>query len=138
MLGPIFNREVLTIPRNQRFFLSRLSYGTLLLVLIWTGWQIMIGWRTVHGVGILARFEQILFRALVLTQLVLMLFFAPIAAATSIAHEKDRRTFILMLITDLTNWETIHSLTAPSAGLFQFTDPAAPGGSMYYRLRYVP
>ena len=39
---------------------------------------------------------------------------------------------------DLTNWETIHSLTAPSAGLFQFTDPAAPGGSMYYRLRYVP
>ncbi len=107
MLGPIFNREVLTIPRNQRFFLSRLSYGTLLLVLIWTGWQIMIGWRTVHEVGILARFEQILFRALVLTQLVLMLFFAPIAAATSIAHEKDRRTFILMLITDLTNWEII-------------------------------
>ena len=39
---------------------------------------------------------------------------------------------------DLTNWETIHTLTAPSAGVFQFNDPAAPGGSMYYRLRYVP
>lgn len=107
MLGPIFNREILTIPRNQKFFISRAGYGTILLVLIWTGWQIMIGWRTVHEVGILARFEQILFRALVLTQLVMMLFFAPIASATSVAHEKDRRTFLLLLMTDLTNWEII-------------------------------
>jgi ABC-type transport system involved in multi-copper enzyme maturation permease subunit len=107
MLGPIFNREVLTIPRSQRFFLSRAGYGVILLVLIWTGWQIMIGWRAVNEVGILARFEQILFRALVLTQLLMMLFFAPIAAATSIAHEKDRRTFVLMLMTDMTDWEII-------------------------------
>lgn len=107
MLGPIFHREILTIPRNQKFFISRAGYGTILLVLIWTGWQIMIGWRTVHEVGILARFEQILFRALVLTQLVMMLFFAPIASATSVAHEKDRRTFILLIMTDLTNWEII-------------------------------
>lgn len=107
MLGPIFHREVLTIPRNQKFFLSRAGYGTILLVLIWTGWQIMIGWRDVNEVGILARFEQILFRALVLTQLIMMLFFAPIASATSVAHEKDRRTFLLLLMTDLTNWEII-------------------------------
>lgn len=107
MLGPIFNREVLTIPRSQRFFLSRAGYGALLLVLIWTGWQIMIGWRTVFEVGILARFEQILFRALVLIQLLMMLFFAPIAAATSVAHEKDRRTYLLMLMTDMADWEII-------------------------------
>jgi ABC-type transport system involved in multi-copper enzyme maturation permease subunit len=107
MLGPIFNREVLIIPRAQRFFLTRAGYGAILLVLIWTGWQIMIGWRTVYEVGILARFEQILFRALVLTQLLMMLFFAPIAAATSVAHEKDRRTFILMLMTDMADWEII-------------------------------
>lgn len=107
MLGPIFNREILTIPRSQRFFLSRAGYGVILLVLIWTGWQIMIGWRTVNEVGILSRFEQILFRALVLTQLLMMLFFAPLAAATSIAHEKDRRTFVLMLMTDMTDWEII-------------------------------
>ncbi len=107
MLGPIFNREVLIIPRSQRFFLTRAGYGAILLVLIWTGWQIMIGWRTVYEVGILARFEQILFRALVLTQLLMMLFFAPIAAATSVAHEKDRRTFILMLMTDMADWEII-------------------------------
>lgn len=107
MLGPIFNREVLTIPRSQRFFLSRAGYAALLLVLIWTGWQIMIGWRTVHEVGILGRFEQILFRALVLLQLLMMLFFAPIAAATSVAHEKDRRTFLLMLMTDMADWEII-------------------------------
>lgn len=107
MLGPIFNRELLTIPRSQRFFLSRAGYGVILLVLIWTGWQIMIGWRTVNEVGILSRFEQIQFRALVLTQLMMMLFFAPLAAATSIAHEKDRRTFVLMLMTDMTDWEII-------------------------------
>ena len=107
MLGPIFNREVLIIPRSQRFFLTRAGYGAILLVLFWTGWQIMIGWRTVYEVGILARFEQILFRALVLTQLLMMLFFAPIAAATSVAHEKDRRTFILMLMTDMADWEII-------------------------------
>ena len=42
-----------------------------------------------------------------LFQLTLMLFFAPLSAATAVAHEKDRRTFVLLLMTDLRDVEII-------------------------------
>jgi hypothetical protein len=40
-------------------------------------------------------------------QLTLTLFFAPIFTAASVAHEKDRRTFILLLMTDLSDLEVV-------------------------------
>ena len=36
-----------------------------------------------------------------------MLFFAPVASATAVAHEKDRRTFVLLLMTDLSDVEIV-------------------------------
>ena len=105
--GPIIAREVLTAPRPIRFYIARASYVGLLFILMWTAWQSMIGWREVREFGIMARFGGILFQFFVFVQLTLMLFFAPLAAATSVAHEKDRRTFMLLLMTDLSDVEIV-------------------------------
>ena len=105
--GPIIAREIITAPRPSRFYVARASYVGLMFILMWTAWQSLIGWKEVSEVGVIAFFGGILFRLFALVQLSLMLFFAPLAAATSIAHEKDRRTFVLLLMTDLRNVEII-------------------------------
>src|SRR5262249_48760131 len=40
-------------------------------------------------------------------QLTLLLFFASLSAANAVIHEKERRTFILLLLTDLRNYEIV-------------------------------
>ena len=39
---------------------------------------------------------------------------------------------------DLATWQTVHTITAPAAGTFSYTDPSPPSGAMYYRMRYLP
>jgi ABC-type transport system involved in multi-copper enzyme maturation permease subunit len=50
---------------------------------------------------------MLLFRILAIVQLTLLLFFSALTAASTIAREKDRRTFILLLMTDLRNYEVV-------------------------------
>src|SRR3954471_16986769 len=83
--GPIIAREVLTAPRPLRFYVARATYVGLLFVLMWTAWQVLIGFRQVQEFGIIARFGGMLFQIFVFVQLTLILFFAPLAAATAVA-----------------------------------------------------
>jgi ABC-type transport system involved in multi-copper enzyme maturation permease subunit len=78
-----------------------------MFILMWTAWQSLIGWQDVRDVGTIAHFGGVLFLIFVMVQLTLMLFFAPLAAATAVAHEKDRRTFVLLLMTDLRDIEIV-------------------------------
>ncbi len=105
--GPIIAREVLTAPRPLRYYAFRASYAGLLLILMLTAWQAFVGWNEGDLLSILSRFGAILFWLFSFIQIALMLFFAPVAAATAIAHEKDRRTFVLLMMTDLTDLEII-------------------------------
>src|SRR5262249_59300437 len=50
---------------------------------------------------------RFLFQVFVCVQLALLLFFSALSAASTIAQEKDRRTFILLLLTDLRNYEIV-------------------------------
>lgn len=105
--GPIVAREVLTAPRAIRFFAARAAFATGMFILMWTAWQALVGWREVAEVGTLARFGSILYLMFAMLQLTLMLFFAPLSAAMAVAHEKDRRTFVLLLMTDLSDLEIV-------------------------------
>ncbi len=49
----------------------------------------------------------LLFQILTVVELALFLFFAALSAASTVAQEKDRRTFLLLLITDLRNEEIV-------------------------------
>lgn len=105
--GPIIAREFLTAPRSIRFYVSRAAFASCMFILMWTAWQSLIGWRDVHDFGTLARFGSVLYLLFALLQLTLLLFFAPLSAATAISHEKDRRTFLLLLMTDLSDIEIV-------------------------------
>ncbi len=107
MLGPIFVREWLTLPRRGRHYVTRTAYLGLLWILGLTTWQASVGWDRVATLGDTARFGLLLFQILTYVQLLLLLFFAALSAASSITVEKDRRTFLLLLLTDLRNHEIV-------------------------------
>ncbi len=128
--GPIIAREVLTAPRPLRFYATRASFAGLLFILMWTAWQVLVGWRETTEIGLVARFGSILFGMFVYLQLALMLFFAPLAAATAVAHEKDRRTFVLLLMTDLSDLEIV--LGKLLASLLQIGTLLLAGAPVYF------
>ena len=107
MLGPIFNREFLTVPRRARHYVQRTAYLGTLWVVGLTAYQTMIGWTRPATLGETARFGAVLFQLLTGLMLALFLFFSALSAASAVAREKDRRTFILLLMTDLRDSEIV-------------------------------
>src|SRR5260370_36933600 len=55
----------------------------------------------------MARFGSTLFQIVAPLQLALALFFAPLLTATAVSQEKDRRTLVLLLMTNLSNSELV-------------------------------
>lgn len=107
MLGPIFAREFLTVPRRWKHYLARSAHLGMLWIIGLTAWLAVIGWTRPATLGETARFGPLFFQILTWVQLALFLFFAALAAASSFAQEKDRRTFVLLLMTDLRNPEIV-------------------------------
>ncbi|MBQ17839.1 MAG: hypothetical protein CMJ65_12010 [Planctomycetaceae bacterium] len=107
LAGPIFSREAATAPRQLRHYLVRSGYVAALFVLMYTAAQAVFGWQQVHNVGDVARFGSLVFQIFSLVQLSLVLFFALLFCASSVAQEKDRRTLVLLLMTDLKSHELV-------------------------------
>jgi len=107
LLGPLFNRELLTVPRRSRHYVTRSAYLGALWILGLTAWQATVGWNRTATLGQTARFGLLLFQLFTFVQLTLILFFAALSAASAVAQEKDRRTFILLLLTDLRSYEIV-------------------------------
>ncbi|HLJ12731.1 MAG TPA: ABC transporter permease [Planctomycetaceae bacterium] len=107
LAGPIFSREVLTAPRQTRHFIMRAGYVVALFVLMYTAAQATFGWQQVTSLGETARFGGLLFQLFSMVQLALVLFFAPLFAASRVAQEKDRQTLVLLLMTDLKDRELV-------------------------------
>ncbi len=97
----------MTAPRPMRYYLWRASFACFLFILLWTAWQSFIGWEDVRELGVVARFGGILYWLFAMLQLTLMLFFAPLFTAAAVSYEKDRRTFTLLLMTDLSDLEIV-------------------------------
>jgi ABC-type transport system involved in multi-copper enzyme maturation permease subunit len=100
-------REWLTVPRRASHYVIRSAYLGALLVLGVTAWQAVVGWSRTPTLGDTSRFGQLLFEIVTFVQLALLLFFAALSAASTIIQEKDRRTFVLLLLTDLRNYEIV-------------------------------
>src|SRR5436190_23285318 len=98
LLGPIFNREALTVPRRSQHYVSRAAYLGLLWVLGLTAWQATVGLDQRATLFDTGRFGPLVFRLSAIVQLVLLLFFSALSAAGAISQEQDRRTFILLLL----------------------------------------
>lgn len=107
LAGPLFSREALTAPRQVTHFLIRSGYIGALFVLMYTAAQTTFGWQEVRNLGDIARFGQLVFQVFAVVQLTMMLFFAVLFAAGNVSQEKDRRTMLLLLMTDLRDRELV-------------------------------
>jgi hypothetical protein len=105
--GPVFNREAAIAPRRLKIYIVRSVYVSAMLVLMCTAWLVLTGTQVVCDTGDLARFGATLFQILIPLQLALAAFFSSMLAASEVAHEKDRRTLILLLLTRLSNSELV-------------------------------
>lgn len=106
-VGPVFTRELATGPRRARIYISRTVYGLVLFLLMWTAYMMFFATRAATNVSELARFGGSLFPLLALVQMAVTVFFAALLAASAVAQEKDRRTLVLLLLTNLTNSELV-------------------------------
>lgn len=107
LIGPVFTREATIAPRRIKLYVARSFYPLLLLMLMSTAWLVLTGTQLVRDVGDLARFGSLVFQLLAPLQLALTIFFSGLLAASEAAHEKDRRTLILLLLTNLSNCELV-------------------------------
>lgn len=107
LAGPLFSREVLIAPRQMKHFLMRAGYIAGLFVLMYTAGQVTFGWQAVRTVGATARFGAFVFQVFSVVQLTLVMAFSLLAGAGSVAQEKDRRTLVLLLMTDLRDRELV-------------------------------
>lgn len=105
LAGPIFEREVLTTPRRLSHYVMRSGLVAGLLILFYSIRQATIGFQDVLFTGDVASFSAMTFRVFALLQLTLGLFFATVFSASVVTQEKDRKTLILLLMTDLRNHE---------------------------------
>src|SRR5271170_2369723 len=107
VLGPIFNREFLTVPRREKHHVGRLAALVLLWVIGLTAWQATVGFNRTATLGETARFGMLFFQIITYVELTLLLFFSALSAASAVAQEKDRRTFVLLLLTDMRDYEIV-------------------------------
>jgi ABC-type transport system involved in multi-copper enzyme maturation permease subunit len=107
IIGPVFHREASLAPRRIKTYAARVAYATGLLVLMSTVWLVLTGMQMVRDTGDLARFGAMVFQILAPVQLAMAAFFSAILAASAVAHEKDRRTLVLLLLTSLSNSEIV-------------------------------
>jgi ABC-type transport system involved in multi-copper enzyme maturation permease subunit len=107
VLGPIFAREFLTVPRRASHYSGRAAAIGLLWTLGVTAWLATGGLGGEPTLGDTARFGLLLFQLFTFVTLTLVAFFAALSAASTVAREKDRRTFILLLLTDMSDAEIV-------------------------------
>ena len=107
LVGPVFYRELATVPRRPRIYIFRAVYAAALVLLMSTAWAVLTGAEVIRTVGDMARFGGILLQILAPLQMALVIFFAAITTASAVSQEKDRRTLLLLLMTRLSNSELV-------------------------------
>jgi len=107
LIGPVFTRELTIAPRRARLYVARALYVLALLTLTGTAWLILTGTQMIRDVGDMAQFGAVLFQLLAPLQLALAVFFAALLATSGAAQEKDHRTMVLLLLTNLSNSELV-------------------------------
>ena len=81
-------------------------YVAALLGLTFSAWIVVTGTQDVRNLGDVAHFGAVLFQILAPLQLALAIFFSALLAASGVTQEKDRRTLVLLLLTNLTGHPT--------------------------------
>jgi len=103
----MFTREAAVAPRRPSFFAARALFTGALFALTLTAWQLLVGSQQIENVGDLAWFGATAFQILAPFQLAVALPFSALLVASAVALEKDRKTFDLLLLTNLSNSDLV-------------------------------
>lgn len=114
LAGPLLTREATTTPRHPKLFLTRAGYLAAFIVLMYTAGQATFERRPVLTLGDSAAFGRFLFDLFAMVQLTLAAASALLFSSSNVSQEKDRRTLVLLLMTDLTNFELVAGKLAAS------------------------
>lgn len=106
-VGPVFTREATIAPRRLWFYGARALFVAALLALVLTSWQLLVGSQRIENMGDLAWFGAAVFQILSPLQLAVAMPLSALLVAAAVAHEKDRRTLDLLLMTNLSNAELV-------------------------------
>src|SRR5262245_5805633 len=114
LFGPVLFYDLIRVGRRSRYFLFRVGYvGILLVLLIWvylvSPYSELASYNDAPVLQRMARFAENLFSVFMIVQLVLTLILTPAYIAGAIAEEKDRKTLEYLLATDLRNREIVLS-----------------------------
>jgi ABC-type transport system involved in multi-copper enzyme maturation permease subunit len=107
MIGPMFTREAAVAPRRVTFFAARTLMAGALFALTLTAWQLLVGSQSIESIGDLAWFGAAAFQILAPLQLAVAMPFSALLVASAVSLEKDRKTFDLLLLTDMSNSDLV-------------------------------
>ncbi len=111
IFGPVLPVELVTSSRRARYFIVRVLYGAVLLLTVWTQYEISLRWRISNGDPLspsdLAEFAQGFFESFAIIQVLTVLLLTPAMVAGTVSEEKERRTIEYLLVTDLRNHEIV-------------------------------
>lgn len=102
MENPIITREIRKRTRSRKDRRTKLAIGIPAALLISLSY-----WRLFAGLKGMQPFQEDAWYALCVIQLVIICFIVPGLLANSVSHEKEQRTWALLLITRLTPWQII-------------------------------
>ena len=107
LAGPIVVRELTIDPRKVKHFGLRAGYVAALCVLVFTCSQSTFSGTIPRALGDISHFSVFVFNLICTVQLLMVIGASLIFSAGNISQEKDRRTLILLLMTDLRNSELV-------------------------------
>ncbi|MCA9081623.1 MAG: ABC transporter permease [Planctomycetaceae bacterium] len=105
--GPLLHRQLLTTPRSLQHYLLRIGFVAGICVLLWTAAHNTFGLKPIRNIGDIARFGSFMFGLICSVQLAVVTAASLLLSAGSVAQEKDRRTLIMLLMTDLRSSELV-------------------------------
>lgn len=107
MLGPVFQLEMLTMPRRMRYYLARCGYALAMLLAFWFCYANHFGIAAHWTLTQSARFSITFFIVFAVIQLIAAILFTCAICAGTISQERQRRTIEYLFATDLTNRELV-------------------------------
>ena len=107
LLGPIFQVEMVSTARRGRYFLLRLVYGLLILLVLWGSYAGVSSYSQGTSIQASARMASTFFAAFCSLQLMAILLVGPAMAVGTIATERERRTIEYLFVSDLSNAEIV-------------------------------
>ncbi len=109
-LGPVFQAELLTSSRRGRFFVGRVIYGLLILIIVTTTYYQVVSQLPSDSeipIEAMARFGQVIFAAFAMLQGSVILVMTPALVAGAIADERQRKTLHYLMASELTSAEIV-------------------------------